>query len=181
MQPYVGEIRPFAGSFAPVGWMTCNGQVLSISQYEVLFTLLGTTYGGDGVQTFALPNLAGRAVLGQGTGSSGTSYQMGQQGGAETITVVATQLPAHNHTFIVSAEAGTSNNPSNNYLAESMDTASPARTILSYMPDTENEVIQPFMPDALTNTGGSQPHENMQPYLAVSYIIAMEGIYPSQY
>jgi microcystin-dependent protein len=161
--PYIGEIRMFGGNFAPVGWLLCQGQILSISDYDVLFNLIGTTYGGDGQSTFGLPNLASRLPFGQGSG-----FVLGQAGGAETVTLTTNQLPVHTHQAVAAA-AATLPSPSNNYWAISPNTQYTAA-------QTPNA---PMSPSALSRAGGNQPHENMPPYLAINFIIATEGIYPS--
>jgi microcystin-dependent protein len=166
--PYVGEIRMFAGNFAPVGWFLCQGQILPISQYDVLFNLIGTTYGGDGQNTFGLPNLAGRLPLHQGTG-----FTIGQTAGVESVTLTTTQMPQHNHTMLGSNDQGASNAPGNAVLA-STPTAAQA---FPYGTDSPLGAIDP---SSIQPQGGSQPHENMQPYLCINFIIAYEGIYPSQ-
>ena len=164
-QPYVGELRLFAGNFAPAGWMFCAGQLLPISENETLFNLIGTTYGGDGQSTFALPDLRGRVPVHQGNG-----YTLAQTGGSETVTLTVTQVPAHTHALRASTAAGTNSGPGNAVLAST-------GTVNSYgsgVPD------QPMTADALTSQGGSQPHDNMAPYCVVSYIISLFGIFPSQ-
>lgn len=182
MEPILGEVRIFAGTFAPVGWLLCNGQTLSISQNEALYTLLGTTYGGDGITTFGLPDLRGRVLLSQGQSvGSPTNYAMGSNGGVEAVTLTTTNMPAHNHTFIASTANGDNTLPSNNFLATPIDpTPAPnTKTITLYIPDTAPETVQPLLPNALTPAGGSQPHENRMPYLTINYIIATQGIFPS--
>jgi microcystin-dependent protein len=182
MEPYLGEVRIFAGNFAPVGWQLCNGQTLPISQYDALYTLLGTTYGGDGQNTFGLPDLRGRVLLNQGQGiGSPNNYTMGSNGGVESVTLVTSNLPAHNHTFIASTANGDNPLPSNNFLATPIDpTPAPnTKTITLYIPDTAPETVQALLPNTLTPVGGSQPHENRMPYLTVNYIIATQGIFPS--
>ena len=168
-QPYVGEIRMFAGNFAPAGWMFCEGQLLPISENETLFQLIGTTYGGDGQNTFDLPDLRGRVPVHQGTGSSGTNYQMGEMSGVETVTLTTQQIPQHNHALTATQVAGTQPNPGGNILSNSQG----PQPYLQEGPDGQlnNAAIQP--------TGGSQPHENMQPYLGINYIISLFGIFPS--
>jgi microcystin-dependent protein len=159
--PYIGEIRMFGGNFAPVGWLLCQGQLLPISQYDVLFNLIGTTYGGDGQNTFALPNLQSRMPVHQGSG-----YVLGQTGGVETVTLTRNQLPVHTHQPVAAAVAqGTS--PSNSYWAS-----------FANMNYSNVAPAAPMAPYALSNAGGSQPHENMSPYQVVNFIIATEGIYP---
>ncbi|MEP6653655.1 MAG: tail fiber protein [Myxococcales bacterium] len=158
----------FAGNFAPVGWGLCNGQLLPISQNQTLYALIGTTYGGDGQSTFALPNLLGRIPVHQGTGGGGT-YTMGESAGAEQITLVTNQLPAHTHELRASTADGTSADPTN-----AVWTASDARTFNSAAP------TQPMHPSTLTAVGGAQPHPNVMPYLAITFIISLFGVFPSQ-
>jgi microcystin-dependent protein len=165
-QPYVGEIRIFAGNFAPAGWMFCEGELLPISEYETLFNLIGTTYGGDGQSTFALPDLRGRLPLHQGNG-----FTLAETGGVETVTINAQQTPIHNHPFLASTAAGSSNNPPNQVIA-----ASPS--IKAFIQDTPDSTLNNA--NAVTPVGGSQPHNNFQPYLCVDFIISLFGIFPSQ-
>ena len=170
-QPYVGEIRLFAGNFNPAGWMFCDGALLAISEYDVLYTLLGTTYGGDGIQTFGLPDLRGRVPVHSGQGGGLSPYVVGQKGGAENVTLISQQLPAHTHTMIVSGAGGTATTPLGNHLAA-------PGTISIYRPGNANEA---FSPKALpTPAGGSQPHNNLQPLQAVNFIISLYGSFPSQ-
>jgi len=170
-QPFVGEIAIFAGNFAPNGWMFCHGQLLPISEYETLFQLIGTTYGGDGQETFALPNLQSRVPVHMGTGNAGTTYQIGEAGGVETVTLSTQQIPSHTHPLSASASPGTSASPIGTALADSGSGSA------QYTQSTANLVKQPTQP--LGVVGGSQPHENMQPYLAVNYIISLYGTFPS--
>ena len=163
---YVGEIRLVGFNFAPQGWAFCDGSLLSIANNEVLFTLLGTTYGGDGVNTFALPNLTGRVPVHQGTGQS--NYVMGQTGGVASVTLTTNQMPIHTHTVNGQSGIGNAVSPVNNYFAGS----TPA--IYSLPSGYVN------MGSVVGLTGGSQAHDNMQPYLAMNYIISLFGIYPSQ-
>jgi microcystin-dependent protein len=164
-QPYVGEIRMFAGNFAPAGWMFCAGQLLPISENETLFNLIGTTYGGDGQSTFALPDLRGRIPIHMGNG-----FTLAETGGSEQITLTVNQIPAHNHALLAVAEPGRSPNPQGNLLAKST-------TFDAYI--NENQSI-PMNASAISQTGGSQPHNNFQPYLCVNFIISLFGIFPSQ-
>lgn len=169
-EPYVGEIRMFAGNFAPAGWMFCDGQLLPISENETLFQLIGTTYGGDGQETFGLPDLQGRIPIHQGTGNSGTTYNLAETGGAEEVTLTVNQIPAHTHPMLASSSFGNSGNPQDDVLAESSvvsmyQSGSPASAMAA---------------QAIGSTGGSQPHTNFQPYLCVHYIISLFGIFPSQ-
>jgi microcystin-dependent protein len=163
-QPYVGEIRMFAGNFAPAGWMFCEGQLLPISENETLFQLIGTTYGGDGESTFALPDLRGRLPLHLGNG-----FQLAQTGGAEEVTLTTQQISAHTHALMASTAPGTQNAPSNNVTA-----SSPSVTL--YTGDVTDSNMAA---GAVSGTGGSQPHTNFQPYLCVDFIISLFGIFPS--
>jgi microcystin-dependent protein len=169
--PYVGEIRMFGGNFPPAGWMTCDGQVLQISQYDVLFNLIGTTYGGDGQSTFNLPNLSGRVPIHMGTARSGTSYVIGSPAGVGTVTLTTNQIPNHNHAIAADSNVATSNQtgPGNNYYG-----ATAATKVYSAK-------APPLHPMLTTGSGGggSQPHDNMQPYTAVTFIISLFGVYPS--
>jgi microcystin-dependent protein len=168
--PFVGELRIFGGNFAPQGWAFCNGQLLAIAQNAVLFNLLGTTYGGDGQTTFALPDLRGRVPVHQGTSpSSGATIVQGQMGGAEQVTLTLGQLPAHGHALQATAADGASADPTNNVWAES-----DARTFSTAAP---NGVMDP---SALSPTGGGQAHSNLMPYVAVNFIISLSGLFPSQ-
>jgi microcystin-dependent protein len=168
-QPYVGEIRMFAGNFAPAGWMFCSGQQLPISEYDALFQLLGTTYGGDGESTFDLPNLQGRVPIHMGTGTAGTTYQLAETGGVETVTLTANQTPVHNHAMIASGDVGSTPQPANNVLAQNTSV-----TLFRVQAPALNLNAQ-----AVGTAGGSQPHENLQPYLCVDFIISLFGIFPS--
>lgn len=163
-QPYVGEIRMFAGNFAPAGWMFCEGQLLPISENETLFQLIGTTYGGDGQSTFSLPDLRGRLPIHQGNG-----FILAETGGVEEVTLTVGQIPAHSHPYIVSTASGTDTSPSNQVLA-----ASPNVSI--YRPASPN---LPMLASSISTTGGSQPHQNLMPYLCVHFIISLFGIFPS--
>lgn len=181
MEGYVGEIRIFAGRFAPAGWALCNGALISIAENEVLFALIGTIYGGDGVQTFAVPDLRGRAIVSQGRARSGTTYTLGGPGGAESVSLINNNIPAHSHTFTVSSAAATTPNPSNGFLAAPCDsvTTNP-KTVLGYLPsDTPNLVVQPFKADAMLPAGGSIAHENRMPFVTLNYIIATVGVFPT--
>jgi len=168
--PYIGEIRIFAGSFAPAGWAFCNGALMPISENDALFTLIGTTYGGDGQTTFGLPDLQGRAPIHQGTGSFGTTYQIGEKAGTEQVTLTTNQIPQHNHQLLVSQDQGSVTAPANDILGSNP-------TVQLYRPGVGT---QPFDPSAMTPVGGSQPHENMQPFIVMNYIISLFGLFPSQ-
>jgi microcystin-dependent protein len=163
-QPYVGEIRMFAGNFAPAGWMFCEGQLLPISENETLFQLIGTTYGGDGESTFALPDLRGRIPIHQGNG-----FILAETGGAEEITLTVSQIPAHSHPLLAATAGGNINIPGGNLTGESA-------AVKIYISDAPNGNMSP---QAISATGGSQPHTNFQPYLCVDFIISLFGIFPS--
>lgn len=168
-QPYVGEIRMFAGNFAPAGWMFCDGQLLPISENETLFQLIGTTYGGDGQSTFALPNLQSRIPLHMGTGPDGTNYQLAEMGGVEQVTLTVQQIPAHSHPLLASTGPGAETTPGNNV------TGTPL-TKRIYAPVNSPGAMNA---GAVTPVGGSQPHDNVQPFLCINYIISLFGIFPS--
>lgn len=168
--PYVGEIRMFGGSFAPAGWAMCQGQLMPISQNETLFNLIGTTYGGDGQETFAIPDCQGRVPVHMGTGSSGTTYQIGEKAGTETVTLNTNQMPNHTHPWLISQDSATQNSPSGNLVASSTNIKN-----WSPFPGTAS-----MNANAVTPIGGNQPHENMMPYLCITFIISLFGIFPSQ-
>jgi microcystin-dependent protein len=163
-QPYVGEIRMFAGNFAPAGWMFCEGQLLPISEYETLFNLIGTTYGGDGQSTFALPDLRGRIPLHQGNG-----FILSETGGVETVTLTVSQIPSHMHPLLAAATNGDQVNPAGAVLANSFN-------VTPYINDVAGGSMNAA---AISSVGGSQPHNNFQPYLCVDFIISLFGIFPS--
>lgn len=163
-QPYVGEIRMFAGNFAPAGWMLCEGQLLSIAGNETLFNLIGTTYGGDGQSTFALPDLRGRLPV-----HMGNSFTLAQNGGAETVTLTVSQIPAHSHALLGSTSLANTPNPQGNVPARST-------TVDLYINDVTNAAMSAA---AVSSVGGSQPHSNLMPALCVNFIISLFGIYPS--
>ena len=168
-QPYVGEIRLFAGNFAPNGWAFCDGQLLSIADNVVLFELIGTTYGGDGQSTYALPDLRGRVPVHQGSNGQ-SNYVIGELGGAETVTLTAGQMPAHRHAMLASTSpAGATHGP-----AEVLGSSA---TMKLYGTGTPN---MPMDPNAITQVGGGQPHDNMPPFVALSYIVSLFGVFPSQ-
>jgi microcystin-dependent protein len=166
--PYVGEIRMFGGNFPPNGWAFCDGQSVQISDNETLFNLIGTTYGGDGQETFNLPNLGGRLPMHEGPG-----YQLGEMGGTPSVTLTVQQTPAHGHPLVGSTAAASGTNPQD--------------SVFAHLPDagvqTAYGTTAPFGaidPSSVAPTGGSQPHDNMQPYCAVSFIISLYGIFPQQ-
>src|SRR6478609_900925 len=171
LEPFIGSIVLFCGNFAPRGWALCDGQLLSIAQNTALFSILGTTFGGNGQTTFALPDLRGRVPLHPGNGVGLSPYVLGQQVGVESVTLIATQMPAHNHNVAPRCSDGAPSTPS------------PVGAVFA------NQDQTPFYAAAgtaamaaatSTNTGGSQPHENRQPVLAINFIIALEGIFPSR-
>ncbi len=163
-QPYVGEIRMFAGNFAPAGWEFCSGQLLPISENETLFQLIGTTYGGDGESTFALPDMRGRLPIHQGSG-----FILAETGGVEEVTLTVSQIPAHTHALLASSGPGDGNSPAGRLLAESSG-------ISVLIEDVAGINMNPA---AIPAVGGSQPHTNFQPYLCVNFIISLFGIFPS--
>jgi microcystin-dependent protein len=172
MQPYIGEIRMFGGSFAPFGWSFCNGSLLPISQYAALFQLIGTTYGGDGQNTFAVPDLQGRLPVHQGQGAGLSNYVIGTKAGVETVTLVVSQLPTHNHGALGSQTGSSVSNPANNTWGNSQITNK------SFGPGTS---ANGTMNNAsINNSGNSLPHNNLMPFQVLSFIIALQGVYPSQ-
>jgi microcystin-dependent protein len=174
-EPFLGEIRMFAGNFAPRGWAFCNGQVLPIAQNTALFSLLGTTYGGNGQTTFALPNLQGRLPMHWGTGPGLTPRSLGEMSGTESVTLISTQMPAHNHAIEASTNQGDQFSPSGNVNAVLINSSTQQpENMYSGAPNTT------MAPSSVGLTGGSQPHDNMSPFLCFSFIIALEGIYPSR-
>jgi microcystin-dependent protein len=169
--PYVGEIRMFGGNFAPAGWAFCDGSLMPISENETLFNLIGTTYGGDGQTTFALPDLRGRVPVHMGS-QSGQTYTIGEEAGVETVTLTVNQLPIHTHAAVGTTDVATTTQPQGEVPAS----VSAAGTVNAY------GVLTPLTsldPSTLAAAGGSQPHENMQPWLCVSFIISLFGIFPS--
>ena len=177
-QPYVGEIRMFAGNFPPVGWMFCDGQLLAISENETLFQLIGTMYGGDGESTFALPNLQSRIPLHFGTGPDGVTYQQAEAAGVESVTLTTQQIPVHTHAMFCFSDA--TGAPSTNPAAA---VAAPADITqyndLTVAPNTAPNAQLGTPPFSSSLTGGSQPHENLMPFLCINYIISLFGIFPS--
>jgi microcystin-dependent protein len=173
--PFLAEIRIFPFNFAPVGWAFCNGQILPISQNAALFSLLGTTYGGNGTSNFALPNLQGNAPLQQGQGPGLSLYDLGETGGSATVTVLASELPSHNHPLGADTGDASSASPANGVYMRGQYTGTPAGAVASYSsqaPDTR------LSGAAIAPTGGSQPHNNMMPYLTLNFCIALQGVFP---
>jgi microcystin-dependent protein len=170
-EPFLGEIRLFPYTFAPRNWAFCAGQIMAISQNQALFALLGTNYGGNGVTTFGLPDLRGRVAMSSGqSAASGTLYNVGQVAGSETVTLISTQMPMHNHTIAVATEDADQKNPTGQVLAAP---GAPAYAAPS-------NINANLAPQAVGMAGGSQPHPNMQPYQVLNYCIAMVGIFPSR-
>ena len=171
--PYVGEIRMFAGNFAPAGWMFCQGQTLAIADNETLFNLIGTTYGGDGQTTFNLPDLQSRVPIHMGTGG-GQSFVIGQSGGEEAVTLTTSQIPAHSHVPTCNGSQGTSKTPAFN--------ANPPGGIWAFAgnnPYTDGSPSAIMDPAAVGGSGGSQPHDNMVPFLVINFIISLFGVFPT--
>jgi microcystin-dependent protein len=168
--PFIAEIRIFPFNFAPRGWALCDGQVMSISQNTALFSLLGTTYGGDGKTTFALPDLQGRAAMHSGQGPGLSSHDLGEAGGSETVSLLQSEMPAHPHNLQAQAAPADVAIPTG---------AVPARVIgtTPYLPPAGGPLVS-MAPVALGGAGGDQPHNNMQPYLTVNFCIALQGIFP---
>ncbi len=169
-EPFIGEIRLFPYDFAPRGWAFCHGQLLSISQNTTLFALLGTTYGGDGRVTFALPDLRGRVAVSSGEGPGLSAYELGGVGGVESVTLTEAELPAHTHQVSVNGASGGSSKPGNRYLGR-------ASGATAYAATANGTTLNP---DAVVPAGGSQPHENRPPHLTLNYCIALAGIFPSR-
>jgi microcystin-dependent protein len=170
-QPYVGEIRMFGGNFAPAGWAFCQGQLLPISENDILFNLIGTTYGGDGQETFGVPDLQGRIPIHAGQGPNiSQNYVLGEAAGVESVTLTTQQIPIHTHALMGAEQTGTDASPANDILA----TSSVLKPYAAEAPDGTMAAT------AVSIVGGSQPHDNFQPYLCVSFIISLFGIYPSQ-
>lgn len=167
MDPFIGQIILVPYNFAPNGWAFCNGQVLPIAQYTALFSLLGTTYGGDGVTNFALPDLRGRVPISSGQAPGLQNYVLGQKGGEETVTLNTNQTPAHSHSVFANSAHSNSDQPANNFPASSAH----------FQTTSDGTTMNPGM---IGKTGSSQAHDNMQPYLGLNYCIALQGIFPSR-
>ncbi len=174
-EPFLGSIMPIGFNFAPRGWAFCQGQILPINQNQSLYSLLGTTYGGDGRTTFALPDLRGRASIHMGTGPGLSPRNLGSRGGHETITLTQGQLPSHRHLMNVRKEDGNIRNPKNDILAASK-TAS-GENVNTYSDQAADGTLQP---DAISLTGGGQAHSNLDPYLTINFVIALVGLFPSR-
>jgi microcystin-dependent protein len=167
-EPFVAEIRIFPFNFAPIGWAFCDGQILPISQNTALFSLLGTTYGGNGVSTFALPDLQGCAPMQPDQGPGLSLYSLGETGGSDTVTLIASEMPAHNHTLLASTSPASGRNPTNAAIARSRgaNAYGPAGSLVT------------MNPQALASAGSSLPHNNLMPYLTLSFCIALQGVFP---
>jgi len=172
--PFVAEIRMFAGNFAPKGWASCNGQLLPISQNTALFSLLGTTYGGDGKSTFGLPDLAGSAAMGQGQGSGLSQRFLGETSGSQTVTLLQTEMPMHTHVVNCNNGAGDQPSPTNNIWSKPHVGKATDNVYATGTGNTQMNI------QALSVTGNSFPHDNMMPYLCVFFMIAMQGVFPAR-
>lgn len=172
MNPFVAEIRIFPFNFAPTGWAFCNGQLLPISQNTALFSILGTTYGGDGRSTFALPNLQGNVPMHPGQGAGLSLHYLGENGGTDSITLLESEIPAHNHSLVAGVLNSQSTSPTNNSLGR----GNPIRVYTTTAGQDAN-----MAETALAISGGSQPHNNMMPYLTMNFCIALQGIFPSRW
>lgn len=170
-EPFVGEIRMFAGNFAPRGWAFCDGQLLAVSQNDALFSLLGTIYGGDGRTTFGLPDLRGRLPIHAGHGPGLSERRLGAKSGEEKVTLTVNQLPSHTHPFTVESASGTATNPNNEMISSST-------AVRIYAPVAQSLSFNNEMVEA---TGGSRSHTNLMPFLCIHFIIALFGIYPSRH
>lgn len=188
MEPFLGQITLFGGNFAPRGWAFCDGQLLAISQNNALFAILGTTYGGDGRTTFALPDLRGRAPIHAGTGPGLSNYRLGQRGGIETVTLNVTEIPSHTHTATgqikASITSGTTNDPNGNILSTAVTPIDRSTTVNSNIYTSANNANVNMAANGVGvtvgNTGGNLAHENRPPFLAINYIIALIGTFPSR-
>lgn len=177
--PYLGEIRLFAGTYQPVSFMFCDGRLLPIAQYDALYALIGTTYGGDGVTTFALPDLRGRVPVGQGTGPGLTPRTLGQMGGSETVTLTSATLPSHSHSAMASTNAGNTTVPGTGVVpAKPVDSLSAPSLYVVPGSSTINPTL--MAPNQLSSVGSGQAHTNMMPTQAINYIIAVFGVFPSR-
>lgn len=174
--PFVAEVRIFPFNFAPSGWAFCNGQLLPLSQNTALFSLLGTTYGGDGKSTFALPNLQGSVPMHPGQGPGLSLHDLGEQGGSETVTLLVSEMPAHTHTQLAHGGDATTPNPNGQLLAKGLwDDGTAAGLVGAYSSQAPNTTMSPL---ALAPAGGSLPHNNMMPYLSLNFCIALQGVFP---
>jgi len=172
MDPFVAEIRIFPFNFAPKGWAWCDGQLLPLSQNTALFSLLGTTYGGDGKSNFALPDLQGRSPMHPGQGPGLSLHDLGETGGSETVTLLESEIPSHSHNLRASSSPADNPGPGGNVLARVPSGATP------YVPGSPQPPLVAMSDNAIAPAGGDQPHNNMQPYLTFYFCIALQGVYP---
>ncbi|GAB3430037.1 tail fiber protein [Massilia solisilvae] len=179
MDPYIGEIRLFAGNYAPTDWAFCNGQLLPISSNTILFSILGNRFGGDGVSTFGLPNLSGKAPLGMGQGPGLSNHNLATSDGSSTVTLVQSEMPVHTHAPRAYADNGNSNSPAGGEWAQYVDTSTRPPTSAMLYSDGTSGAVQ-MNPLALGVAGSSMPHNNMQPFLAMNFIICLNGIFPQK-
>jgi microcystin-dependent protein len=178
--PYLGQISMFGGNYAPVNWAFCNGQIMAINQNQALFAVLGTTYGGNGVTTFALPNLISRLSVDQGTGPGLSTYALGQPGGAGTVTITPQTMPTHTHTLNATQTQATATSIGNTVLP-GKPTAGTSPEFYSFQPSGQPPLqMIALAAGAVGNTGGTQPHNNLMPSLCITFIIALQGIFPSR-
>jgi microcystin-dependent protein len=171
-EPFVGELRCFGFNFAPANWAFCDGRLIAISQNDVLFNLIGTTYGGDGQNTFALPDLRSRVPIHQGTGSNGTTYPLGALSGTENVTLLMTQIPAHTHSILATTNTAVLKRP----ISGTRYAASSGGNTFYATPNATTVIA----PATVATAGGNQPHSNIQPYLTLSWCISLFGIYPTE-
>lgn len=173
-EAFIGEVRVFGGNFAPANWHLCDGSLLPISEYDALFALIGTVYGGDGMNTFGIPDLRGRLPVGQGQGLGLTNRIIGQSFGSESVSLVTNQLPAHNHAFNATTDTATASSPANGVFSTQTD----GDKIYVAANGTNQPAV--LAANSVVQTGGSQPHDNIMPSLGISYIICLNGIFPSR-
>ncbi|MFH6784762.1 MULTISPECIES: phage tail protein [Methylobacterium] len=178
-EAYLGQIILFAGPYEPANWMYCAGQMLQIRQYNALYAVIGTSYGGDGKLTFALPDLRSRVPVGAGQSPGLSGYRLGATGGVEAVTLTQAQMPAHVHTQAAANTVGDLANPANAYLAQPADTSGMGTSVASYVASLGTHGVT-MNPACITAAGGSSPHTNMQPYQALNYIICTQGLYPQR-
>ncbi|WP_448698500.1 phage tail protein [Mucilaginibacter sp. AW1-3] len=181
MTPALGEVRVVSFNYAPVNWHICDGSLLSVNTYQALFSLIGTTYGGDGVTTFGIPDLRGKFIISQGQGTGRTNRVLGSKGGSEGVALAASELPAHTHTVSVATNTANAATASGNYLAAPVDLTNDTNTLLWYLPNTAaNQTVVPLDPSSVGTVGSGYAHENRMPFMALTYIIALQGEYPQQ-
>jgi microcystin-dependent protein len=179
-EPFIGQIAIFAFGFAPRGWALCAGQLLPLAQNTALFSILGTSYGGDGKSTFALPNLRGRGAIGTGQGFGLSSYDVGDAGGAASVILSPAELAGHSHPFTASATPATVQSPNGAQLAEPSAPGQPGTRIAPFYSPTPSKATTALAQNSIAPAGGNQPHNNMQPYLALNFCIALQGVFPTR-